>query len=160
LKYFSENFFRLMEWTNSLFQTLSGHNPFGFFLWSYVKDKVFYAKVTSLNFMSISLISLVTLKCVCLRIKLSLHSTLFSFFSVHICAPFICMFSLAGCMSLLWAYSQLVRTHTMGAQTWTPKNENSVEQRKGVLFSNKHILVWQAILVMICNSMEIYWLKT
>jgi hypothetical protein len=43
--------------------------------------------------------SLFTLKCVCLRIKLSLRSALFSFCGVHICAPFICMFSLIECMS-------------------------------------------------------------
>jgi hypothetical protein len=40
-------------------------------------------------------------KYVWLRIKVSLHSVLFSFCSVHVCAPFLCIFSLVGHMSLV-----------------------------------------------------------
>jgi hypothetical protein len=45
-------------------------------------------------------LSLFTLKYVCLRTKLSLRSALFSFRAVHICAPFVRVFSLVGRMSL------------------------------------------------------------
>jgi hypothetical protein len=41
-------------------------------------------------------LSLFTLKCVCLRTKLSLRSAFFSFCGVRVCAHFICMFSLFG----------------------------------------------------------------
>jgi hypothetical protein len=43
-------------------------------------------------------LSLFSIKYVCLRIKLSLHFALFSFCSIHVCAPFVCMFSLVGHM--------------------------------------------------------------
>jgi uncharacterized protein (DUF2062 family) len=46
-------------------------------------------------------LSLFTLKCVCLRIKLSLRYALFPFIGVHVYAPFVCMFSLIGHMSLV-----------------------------------------------------------
>jgi hypothetical protein len=54
-------------------------------------------------------LSLFTLKCVCLRIKLSLLSSLFSSCDVHVRGPFICMFPIAGRMYLVRIKSQLLR---------------------------------------------------
>jgi hypothetical protein len=89
-------------------------------------------------------ISLFTLNYVCLRVKLSLSSLLFSFCGVHVCAPFVYMYSLVGCMSLeiiQGTYSQLVSTCIRRGHKHGRCKRKITRNGERVLFSNKHISV-------------------
>jgi hypothetical protein len=75
--------------------------------------------------------SLLALKYVCLRTKLSLRSALFSFYGLH-----VCMFLLSRDIR-----PTSENIHTKEAQTWTPQKENNAERRESFVLKQTRFSV-------------------